>query len=347
MKKGVIISLLASLLFVKFATATELNIYLWEDTLSKRVINKWNESHNVKLNLYHFDNDDERSLLMLKSLQLPFDIVVLDNISAHLFSRQNVFENLKDLPNRKNNLPRWNQACGTHAIPYFWGSVGIAYRKSKVDHIPTKWNDVVQMSDKQKGHVGMIQDSVETLLPALYSLDYSPITDNENALKQAYQKMLKANPNILTFEYLLSYVRSHKNSDKLHLAVAYSGDQYSLNRFFGNDDWDFVTPDGEPYLWIDCMAINSNSHVKKEAKEFLEFLMDPEIAKINALDIRAATPNTAALKILPKSYVNDKSIFPPAAAQGGGLIDSELSPANLNVRAKIINSIINQHEAKP
>lgn len=346
MKKSVIISLLASIIFAKLAIATELNIYLWEDTLSKRVINKWNESHDIKLNLYHFDNDDERSLLMLKSLQLPFDIVVLDNISAHLFSRQHVFEDLTDLSNRKNNLPRWNQACGTAAIPYFWGSVGIAYRKSKVDHVPD-WSDMVDIAPSQRGHIGMIQDSVETLLPALYSFNYSPITDNAHALKQAYEAMLKANPNILTYEYLLSYVRSHKNSDDLHMAVAYSGDQYSLNRYFKTNDWDFVTPSGEPYLWIDCMAINSNSHVKKEAKQFLEFLMEPEIAKLNALDIEAATPNTKAIKLLPKSYANDKSIFPPEALQGGGLIDSELTPENLNVRAKIINSIINQHEVKP
>lgn len=324
-----------------------LNIYLWEDTLSPRVIDAWTESHDTPLNLYHFDNDDERSLLMLKSVQLPFDIVILDNVSAHIFSRQNAFEDLSALPGRKNNYARWNQACGTHAIPYFWGYVGIAYRKDKVDAPPTNWSQLVTISEDMKNHVGMISDSVETLLPALYSLNYSPITDAKTELKAAYQAIEQANQDVLTYEYALSYVRSHRHNDDLYMALAYSGDHYALNRFFNSTDWGFALPQGKPYIWIDCMAINSNSHQKAQARNFLEFLMQPEIAAMNAEDMQSATPNRAALRFLPATSVQDRSLYLSEQQLDQGIIDHELTPANLSLRAKIINNVIDLHEAKP
>lgn len=329
------------------AMSNGLNIYLWEDTLSPRVIDAWTKSHDTPLNLYHFDNDDERSLLMLNSQQLPFDIVILDNVSAQIFSRQNVFEDLSHLPGRENNQPRWNQVCGTHAIPYFWGYVGIAYRKDKVDSLPTQWSQLVAISDDMKNHVGLISDSVETLLPALYNLNYSPITTSHAALKAAYQVLETANPGVLTYEYALSYVRSHNQSDDLYMALAYSGDHYALNRFLGRNDWAFALPQGQPYIWIDCMAINSNSHYKAEARAFLEYLMQPEIAAMNAMDMQSATPNRAALELMPSDITQDRSLYLSEEQLDQGIIDHELSPANLNLRAKIINSVTDLHEAKP
>ncbi len=327
--------------------ASELNIYLWEDTISPRVIEAWNKTHDTKLNFYHFDNDDERSLLMLSSEQIPFDVVILDNVSAQLFSHQETFEDLSTFSANQYNGAMWQQACGTHSIPYFWGYVGIAYRKSKVSKAPTQWRELVDIDENMKGHVGLIQDSIETLLPALYSLNLSPLTASVKELKQAYEKMEAATPDILTYEYALSYVRSHSNNDGLYMSLSYSGDQFSLNRYFENNDWDFVLPEGRPYIWVDCLAVNNASQNKQQAKLFLEFLMQPEIAAINAQDIKAATPNVNAMAFMPDSYIKDKTIFLTDDLLTHSIIDSQLSSSNLSQRAKIINSLIKQHEAKP
>ncbi len=74
--------------------------------------------------------------------------------------------------------------------------------------------------------------------------------------------------------------------------------------------------------------------------------MSPEVAAINAKDIKAATPNLSALNLMPDSYRNDASLFPDPALLEQGIIDSELLPAHISLRAKIINSILEQHEAQ-
>ncbi|MFM2588963.1 spermidine/putrescine ABC transporter substrate-binding protein [Vibrio sp. TBV020] len=340
---------LSLFLFVStFSSASEspLSIYMWEDTLSPNVRSDWETDTGVPLRLSHFDNDDERSLLMMKSVQLPFDIVVLDNVSAQIYGRLGSFEDLSSLKNRSNNDSKWNQACGTHAIPYFWGSVGIAYRKDMIDSPPATWSEFVQPPDEWVGKIGMINDSIETFLPVFYSLGIPPTTDSPADLQAAYPAIISFNNSVLTYEYILSYIRSQSDPNRLLMTLAYSGDQYSLNRFFGQEQWAYIIPEGELFLWVDCLAISSHSANKQTAKAFLNYLMDPKVAAKNATDIKAATPNLSAIKLLPDWYLNDASLFPSKERLKSARIDSELSAENISLRVKMINQLLKRHEAK-
>tara|TARA_Y100001956_G_C4127126_1_gene190835 strand:+ start:1922 stop:2965 length:1044 start_codon:yes stop_codon:yes gene_type:complete len=328
------------------ANTSPLNIYLWEDTLSPKVIEQWQEKQGSPVLLSHFDNDDERSLLMMKSIQLPFDIVLLDNVSANIYGQLGSFERLTDLPNRKHNANKWNQACGDYAIPYFWGTVGIAYRKDLIKQPPMTWHEFVEPNEALNGRIGMINDTVESFLPLFYSLGISPTTDDRNEIQQAYPALQAFSQRVLTFEYLLSYFRSHGKSDQLQIALAYSGDHHSLNRLFEQDIWDFVVPEGETYVWLDCLAVNSHSNNKELAKAFLNYLSDPTVAAMNATDIKAATPNLSALKLMPAWYRNDASLFPSPERMENSYIDSILSAENISLRTKIINRIVKNHEAQ-
>ncbi|MGY3568874.1 polyamine ABC transporter substrate-binding protein [Vibrio paucivorans] len=338
--------LFCSLVHSTFSHASELNLYMWEDTIAPEVISGWEVQTQTPLKLAHFDNDDERSLLMLNSIRLPFDVVVLDNVSAQMYARDDVLENLTELPNRGHNANIWLEACGTHAVPYFWGTVGVVYRKSQVANPPQTWADFMRPDDALNGHIGMLNDSVETLLPALNSLGLSPLTSNEASLRLAYDKLKTFNEGVLTYEYVLSYIRSHREADKLHMALAYSGDQYSLNRFYVDNDWAYVLPQGKPFIWVDCLAVSSHSKNKLLAKALLSYLMDPEIAASNANYIKAATPNKSAKAYLPNSYLNDPSLFPNQLQLDQAWMDSELSAENIGTRAKIINNILKRHEAQ-
>ncbi|NVD05792.1 spermidine/putrescine ABC transporter substrate-binding protein [Vibrio sp. JPW-9-11-11] len=341
-----------SLLFLLFihscaalATPTSLKVYMWEDTLASDVKQQWQTETGVDLTLSHFDNDDERSLLMMKNPQLPFDVVVLDNVSAKIYGRLGAFEEISNLQGRQNNAPQWNQACGNYAIPYFWGTVGIAYRKAAVEKPPKTWQEFVAPPEALRGKIGMINDSTETFLPVLYGLGLSPTTDDIEQLKRAYPELLAFSDHILTYDYILSYVRSGDASE-LDMALAYSGDQYSLNRFYQKEGWDFVVPQGELFVWVDCLAVSRHSENKRLAKDFLEFMMRPHVAASNAINIKAATPNVSAMKLLPDGYVNDASLFPATERIKNARVDSELSADNIGIRTKIINQLLKRHEAK-
>ncbi|MBU2897814.1 polyamine ABC transporter substrate-binding protein [Vibrio hepatarius] len=326
---------------------TPINIYMWEDTISPYVVEDWESSTGISLEPTHFDNDDERSLLMIKSLQLPFDVMILDNVSAQIYGRLGIFEDLSGIKNRQHNGKKWLQACGDYAVPYFWGTVGVAYRKDLVPKPPATWNEFVSPPKELEGRIGMINDSIESFLPVFYSLGLTPDEDTPSIIEAAYPQMQSFNEKILTYEYILSYVRStQSNNEKLAMALAYSGDQYSLNRYFVGDKWGFTIPDGEIFIWVDCLAISKHSTNSANAKKFLEYIMDPDVAAKNAIFIKASTPNLTALKQTPDWYKNDASLFPPQQRIDQGRVDVELSSKNISLRTKILNRILKSHETQ-
>ena len=336
-----------SLLISTTLHATEpLQLYVWEDSLGAEVQRKWESDNAQPLLLHYFDNDDERNKLMLNSESLPFDVVVFDNVSANVYGQQGALVDISELPNRQHISPRWLNACGDHAVPYFWGVLGLAYRQSKLAVPPSSWRELIYPSSDVKGHISLIEDTIETLLPVMFVLGYPTHTGDTAPLREAHQILLELQPDVLTYEYPISYVRSHDDADSLFLSMAYSGDQYSLNQYLKEEDWQFVVPSEGTHIWVDCIAINSASLQQERAKKLLNDLMDPTIAAQNALEVMAATPNLSALALLPESYTQDSTLFPSQEIINKSVIDRRLTPNNINLRAKIINNVVKSHEAQ-
>ena len=337
---------LAAMLPTALNAAEPLQLYVWEDTLGSGVQKKWESDNNQSLLLHYFDNDDERNKLMLNSDSLPFDVVVFDNVSANIYGKQGALVDLSELPNRQHISPRWLEACGDHAVPYFWGVLGLVYRESKLAVPPSSWRELIYPSSDVKGHISLIEDTIETLLPVMYVLGYPTHSDDTKSLREAHQVLLNLQPDILTYEYPISYVKSHDNADSLFLSMAYSGDQFSLNQSLEQEDWQFVIPSEGTHIWVDCIAINSASMQQENAKKLLNDLMNPAIAAQNALEVMAATPNLSALALLPESYTQDSTLFPSQEIISKSVIDRRLTPNNINLRAKIINNVVKSHEAQ-
>ncbi len=327
-------------------TQETLNLFMWEGTLSEETQKGWEDRTGISLRMDYFDNDDERNQLMLRSQNLPFDIVVLDNVSANIFGDSGTLAKVDDLPNYANSSAQWNQACGPYAIPYFWGVVGLVYRSEYFETPPTSWKDLLLPDENNIGHIGLLNDTIETLLPALILEGSSPYTGSIEELKKAYHATSWLSRSVLTFEYPISYVRSAQDPNKLRLAMAYSGDHYALNAYEQNDNWKFALPKEGSVIWLDCLAINAHSPKVEQAKAFLNYLLDASVAAENALLVRAATTNKAAQQHLPDAFRKDETIFPSIESLKNSSLDSYIDKQNISQRAKIIYSIIQNHEIK-
>ena len=231
-------------------------------------------------------------------------------------------------------------------MPYLWGMLGLTYRKSKFDEPPKSWRTITYPSEALKGHIGMLADTVETLLPSLLTLGYAGNTSSPYELKKAYEHTLTQLSDFLTFEYAISYVRQTATPEELHIAMAYSGDQFALNNFLEEGDWAFVIPEEGSSIWVDCLAINAASPNIEQAKKFLNYLMDAQIAALNAEEIGVATPNLAAYQYLPKTYLQDETLFPSAEILDKSYIDKRLSSANSTLRTKVITTILKKYDTQ-
>ncbi len=69
-------------------------------------------------------------------------------------------------------------------------------------------------------------------------------------------------------------------------------------------------PEEGSNLWFDNMVIPKTSDNIEGAHQFINFMLDPEIAAINTEYVSYSTPNQAALDYLPEEMVEDERFYP-------------------------------------
>ena len=91
---------------------------------------------------------------------------------------------------------------------------------------------------------------------------------------------------MLTYEYVITALRSQRHLDRADMALAYSGDQQVLNAVEGvhGEPRRYMVPEEGTLLWVDCLSVPSNSPNRALAYRFPDFLSRPEIAALNAED---------------------------------------------------------------
>src|SRR5437773_2859315 len=72
-----------------------------------------------------------------------------------------------------------------------------------------------------------------------------------------------------------------------------------------------IIPPGGTMIWIDSMVIPKTARNVDLAHAFINYLLDPNIAALNALKVNYATPNAAARHLLPAAMLADERIYPP------------------------------------
>ena len=154
--------------------ADTLRLLNWDEYLSQNVLSQWQATgHDIESVL--IDNDETRDAVLLNSVDNLIDLAVIDETVSKRFGSEGrlVEVNETNVPSLANVEPFWRERCGNYAVPYLWGTLGIAYRADKVEQPPTSWQDLLQPGDALKGHIGMMDDHIDMLAPALFANGHS------------------------------------------------------------------------------------------------------------------------------------------------------------------------------
>ncbi len=328
------------LVFSLGAQGSQLLLLNWEDYLAPEVVVAFKKEFGHDIQSVIYDSDEQRDEILLSSAGKGFDLVVIDSMSLQLLGPGLLLAiNENNVSSLKQTAARWREGCGAYGTPYIWGTLGIVYRSDIVHARPNSWADLLMPNDALKGHIGMMLDYSDTLTPALRMLGASVNTGDIKELKGAYELLLKQKPFVLTNRYAISFQQEAKDKDQLHMALAYSGDEYGLNGEGNRGPWQYVVPKEGTSMWIDCLSVTASSIHKKAAFEFINFINRAEIAALNANKLATTTVNVAAEKI-----INDKTpmaieLYPSPKTLSISEQYQPISDANLRQRNRIIRAI--------
>lgn len=307
---------IAGLTFLpRFSLAEEekkLNFYNWDTYIGENTLAEFNAATGIDVKLDLFADNDEL-FAKLKGGNPGYDVIVPSNDMLERMVKANMVIPLdhSKIPNMANIDKPFQDAAfdpgRKHSVPYMWGTLGIGYRKSKVEGTVDSWKIILD-SDKYSGKISLLGDAQNVIGVALKYLGYSFNSMNPDEMKKAEELLIAQKKHIKVFaddngQDLLA-------SGEVDLCQEWNGDIVQV--MAEDEDLDYAVPTEGSLLWQDTLAIPTGAPHPENAHAFINYLLDGEAGKGIATTIQFATANAAARELMDDAYKNNPAIFPPA-----------------------------------
>jgi spermidine/putrescine transport system substrate-binding protein len=211
------------------------------------------------------------------------------------------------IPNIANLYPVFNDAIfdpgRRYSMPFLWGTQGICFRRSALSAIPESWGILLD-SGAYSGRIAL--PGPDTLGLALKYLGYSYNSVDPGELEAAGALLIRQKSHVKAFVGP-DGIELLANGD-VDLAVGWNSEVLRLME--EDDDIDYRVPTEGGLVWQDCVCIPRTAPNPSGAHKLINYALDAEVGAAIAEHLWYATPNRAAVALLPEDYREDHTIFP-------------------------------------
>lgn len=287
-----------------------LKIFNWGEYIAEDLIKDFEAKYNIKVVYDTYDTNEDMYTKIKSAGKNSYDIVVPSDYMIKKMIDENMLAEIdfNNIPNYKNIADIYKNTYfdedNKYSIPYFVGTIGILYNKKIVTSDVNSFN--VLFDDNYKNKIFMSDDMRNSIGVTLKSLGYSMNSVNDGELLAAKNKLLKQKKILLGFA--TDEVKDKMVSGEGGIALTYQG--VAMEAIEENKDLDYVIPNEGTNIAIDSMVILKNSQNKKNAELFMNYMLEPENAKVNSEEVGYATPNVKGKELLPEEIRNDTRIYP-------------------------------------
>jgi spermidine/putrescine transport system substrate-binding protein len=289
-----------------------LNFYNWDTYIGETTLDDFKDASGIEVKMDLFA-DNAEMFAKLKEGNPGYDLIVPSNdyvermVAAKLLTKldHSKIPNIKNIDTAFMNP---NHDPGrVYSLPYMWGTIGIGYRKSRVDGVPDSWKWLYD-SDKYAGKVALLGEPSTVIQIACKYLGYPLNETDPKKLEEAAELIIKQKPNIRVFaedngqDLLLS--------GEVDLTMEWNGD--ILQVMAEDPDISYVVPKEGGLLWEDTLAIPVGAPHPENAHAFINYILDAKAGAAIADFIQYATPNAAAKALMTPAYTENPAIFPSA-----------------------------------
>ncbi len=279
----------ASLLYMKGGPEEKvLKVLNYSEYIDREVLKMFEEETGIKV-VYSEYEAAEEAWPRLKAGGSGYDLIIIAHTHVRLAINQGVVQKLnKDLiPNLANLDPKVashpadpNQE---YAIPYMWGTTGIAYVSTCVQDPPETWRELLDPDylSQYDGKVSLLSEFTEVIEAAMIALGIDPSDKanwNEDTAKKVEDLVIKVKPYLAGFYGASEYIPALVN-ERLCIAQAWNGDALIAQEENGNVE--FINPADGTIYWVDFMVIPRDAENVEGAHMFINFLLRPDIAARN------------------------------------------------------------------
>ena len=278
-----------------------LHVYNWGEYTGENIISGFEELTGAKVVMDNFDSNEQMYIKVANGD--AYDVLVPSDYMIQRMMQEDMLQKL-DPETRKECLSELADAIkglpydpkNEYSIPYFWGTVGIVYDKTKVSEEDLEkdgWD--IFLDQKFKGDIYLYDSERDSFMMALKALGYSMNTTSQDELNAAYNWLVQCvqtmEPEIVTDEIIDNMAQARKA-----LGLIYSGDAaYVMSE---NENMGFYMPKSGTNLWSDAMVIPKNAKNPKLANEFIRYITSYDAAMDNSSYVGYTSPNKEVMEEL-------------------------------------------------
>ncbi|MBR2916742.1 MAG: extracellular solute-binding protein, partial [Clostridia bacterium] len=309
------IILLISVLLFSYNSANlqnTLKVYNAGEYIEESLIEKFEEETGCKVIYETFDSNE--SMYTKINSGEKYDIIIpSDYMIERLIKEERVreidWERLSNAHNLMESvLNKEYDPNNKYSVPYFWGSVGILYDKTKVDKADLKDGWELLRNPKYKGNLYMYDSERDSFMVAMKALGFSLNTEKPEEIDKAYEWLLEQN-RTMSPVYAGDDVIDNMISGNKALAVVYSGDAaYIITE---NPNLEYFEPHQGTNLWYDGMVITKNCKDTELAHKFIDFFLDEENALINTQAVGYSSCIASVYEEMQKTDYEGVSAYTP------------------------------------
>ena len=277
-----------------------LHIYNWGEYTGENILRDFEEKTGATVVMENFDSNEQMYIKVANGesydILVPSDYMIQRLIEEDLLqkldhSRLDCMDLLSDAV---RGLPYDPQ--NEYSVPYFWGTVGIVYDKTKVDLADLEEQGYnIFLNEKYKGDIYLYDSERDSFMMALKALGYSMNTENEQEINAAYDWLLQCvqtmEPEIVTDEIIDNMAQGRKA-----LGLIYSGDATYV--IAENENMGYYLPESGTNLWSDAMVIPKNAKNPELAHEFINFATEYDGAYDNSSYVGYTSANQEVMDVL-------------------------------------------------
>ncbi|MBB6637274.1 ABC transporter substrate-binding protein [Cohnella thailandensis] len=295
-----------------YSGGNTLTVYNWGDYIDPDLIAEFEEETGVKVIYQTFDSN-EAMLTKIAQGGTTFDVAVPSDYAISKMREENLLLPIdhSKVPNLKNIDPRFMDLSfdpgNVYSVPYFWGTVGVVFNPELVGDLTFEsWEDL--WSPELRNDILLVDGAREVMGMGLNSLGYSLNDLNEDHLQEALKKLQRLTPNVKAL--VGDEIKMLLANEEAAVGLVWSGDASEI--LSENEKLDYIVPQEGSNLWFDNMVIPKTAKNLDAAHQFINFMLDPEIAERNTEYVGYSTPNAEAFKLLPAEISEDERFYPNA-----------------------------------
>lgn len=261
-----------------------LYLYNWGEYTGENIIRDFEEETGATVVQENFDSNEQMYIKVAN--QEPYDVLVPSDYMIERLIEEDLLQKLD-----KSKLTCMDKLAGAvkglpydpkneYSVPYFWGTVGIVYDKTKVEVRDLEAEGFgIFLDEKYKGEVYLYDSERDSFMMALKELGYSMNTTNEKEVQDAYNWLVQC-VETMDVEIVTDEIIDNMAQGRKALGIMYSGDAtYVMEE---NENMGYYMPETGTNLWSDAMVIPKNAKNPELAHAFINYASDYEGAYDNS-----------------------------------------------------------------